>query len=241
MLDWSTTRGRSIIKDPGLFPCRCIFHVEPLYRLVSLTVTSSKDPIRIMLVDDHPERSASVEAKLKASGFEVICRLPTATGLLFQIEQLQPDLVLIDLQSPGRDVLESLSVVNSYNPKPVVMFSDEDDPAFIEEAVDAGVTAYMMEELNPQRVKPVIDLAIAQFKSYQSLRQALDDARTKLASQSVIEEAKQLLMAQHKISEDKAHKTLRTLSMDTNQSLPEAARSVIKILGKAGDNGNKDE
>lgn len=220
-----------MICDPGLSLCSYVSHVKFLLQLAYLIMTTSKDPIRIMLVDDHPERSASVEEKLKASGFEVISRLPSAAGLLFQIEQLQPDLVLIDLQSPGRDVLESLSVVNSYNPKPVVMFSSEDDPDFIEEAVDAGVTAYMMEELNPQRVKPVIDLAIAQFKSYQSLRQALDDARTKLASHSVIEEAKQLLMAQHGINEDKAHKTLRTLSMDSNMSLPEAARSVIKILG----------
>lgn len=190
-----------------------------------------------MLVDDHVERSASVEEKLRASGFEVISRLPSATGLLFQIEQHQPDLVLIDIQSPGRDVLESLSVVNHHNPRPVVMFSHKEDPAFIEQAVDAGVTAYMMDELNPERVKPVIDLAIAQFKSYQSLRKALDDARTKLASQSVIEEAKQLLMAQRGISEDKAHKTLRTLSMDTNQSLPDAARSVINILGKPRGSG----
>lgn len=197
-----------------------------------MTPPSARDPIRIMLVDDHVERSASVEEKLRDSGFEVISRLPSATGLLFQIEQHQPDLVLIDIQSPGRDVLESLSVVNHHNPRPVVMFSHEEDPAFIEQAVDAGVTAYLMDELNPDRVKPVIDLAIAQFKSYQSLRRALDDARTKLASQSVIEEAKQLLMEQRGISEDKAHKTLRTLSMDTNQSLPEAARSVINILGK---------
>ncbi len=234
-------QGRSIINGPESFSCCNIYHDQIFPELVLLTMVASNDPIRIMLVDDHPERSASVEEKLKASGFDVICRLPSASGLLFQIEQLQPDLVLIDLQSPGRDVLESLSVVNHYNPKPVVMFSDEDDPAFIEEAVDAGVTAYMMEELHPQRVKPVIDLAMAQFKSYQSLRKALDDARTKLASQSVIEEAKQLLMTQHGINEDKAHKTLRTLSMDTNQSLPEAARSVIKILGKNRGNGNDHE
>lgn len=84
-----------------------------------MTPPSVRDPIRIMLVDDHVERSASVEEKLRDSGFEVISRLPSATGLLFQIEQHQPDLVLIDIQSPGRDVLESLSVVNHHNPRPV--------------------------------------------------------------------------------------------------------------------------
>ena len=197
-----------------------------------MTTTTKKHPIRIMLVDDQPERAASVEEKLTATGFVVLSRLPSATGLLFQIEQHQPDLVLIDLQSPGRDVLESLSVVNHYNPKPVVMFTKEDDPSYIEEAVDAGVTAYLMDELDIQRVKPIIDLAIAQFKHYQSLRKALDEAQTKLDSQSVIERAKKLLMNQHKIDEEKAHKTLQMLSMDTNQSLPQAAKAVISIIEK---------
>ncbi len=197
-----------------------------------MTTASEKRPIRIMLVDDQSERAASVEEKLTAAGFVVLSRLPSATGLLFQIEQHQPDLVLIDLQSPGRDVLESLSVVNHYNPKPVVMFTREDDPSYIEEAVDAGVTAYLMDELDTQRVKPIIDLAIAQFKHYQSLRTALNEAQTKLESQSVIEKAKKLLMNQHKIDEEKAHKTLQTLSMDTNQSLPQAAKAVISIIEK---------
>ena len=193
---------------------------------------ADNDPIKIMLVDDHFERAASVEEKLSAAGFIVLCRLPTTTGLLHQIEQHQPDMVLIDLQSPGRDVLESLSVLNNHNPKPVVMFTEKDDPAYIEAAVDAGVTAYLMDELNPKRVKPIIDLAIAQFKSYQSLRQALDEAQRKLASQSIIEKAKTVLMKKHNIDENKAHKTLRTLSMDTNQSLPDAAKSVIDLMEK---------
>lgn len=193
---------------------------------------ADNDPIKIMLVDDHLERAASVEEKLTSAGFIVLCRLPTTTGLLHQIEQHQPDMVLIDLQSPGRDVLESLSVLSHHNPKPVVMFTEEDDPAYIEAAVDAGVTAYLMDELNPKRVKPIIDLAIAQFKSYQSLRQALDEAQRKLANQSIIEKAKVLLMKKHNIDENKAHKTLRTLSMDTNQSLPDAAKSVIELMEK---------
>lgn len=193
---------------------------------------SSKAPIRIMLVDDQPDRSAVVEEKLSDAGFEVVSRLPSANALLHQIAQHQPDVVLIDLQSPGRDVLESLSIANNQVPRPVVMFSAEEDSDFIEQAVDAGVTAYFMEGFNPQRVKPIVDLAIAQFKSYQSLRQALNDAQDRLASQSVIDQAKQLLMSQHGISEDEAHKTLRNLSMETNQNLREAAKSVIKIISK---------
>jgi response regulator NasT len=179
--------------------------------------TSSPQSVRVMLVDDLPERAAIVDSHLVAAGYDVVSRLPTASGLLFQIEQHRPDIILIDLQSPGRDVLESLSVINAHNPTPVVMFSEEEDPSFIEEAVDAGVTAYLMGSFDTQRVKPVIDVAIAQFKSFQSLRLALDTTRDRL---------------EHKFTEQEAHQQLRSLSMDTNQSLQQAALSVVTILDK---------
>jgi response regulator NasT len=197
-----------------------------------MTSEVEKNHARVMLVDDLPQRSARVEEKLIQDGFEVISILPSATGLLFQIEQLKPDIILIDLQSPGRDVLDSLSVINAHNPTPVVMFSEEEDPDFIKDAVDAGVTAYMMGGVDTEKVKPVIDVAMAQFKSYQSLRQKLDTTRTQLESLSVIDKAKRLLMDQQGISEDSAHKVLRNLSMDSNQSLPQAAKSVVQILNK---------
>lgn len=197
-----------------------------------MTSVAATNHARVMLVDDLPQRSARVEEKLIQDGFDVISILPSATGLLFQIEQLKPDIILIDLQSPGRDVLDSLSVINDHNPTPVVMFSEEEDPDFIKDAVDAGVTAYMMGGVDTEKVKPVIDVAMAQFKSYQSLRQKLDTTRTQLESLSVIDKAKRLLMDQQGISEDSAHKVLRNLSMDSNQSLPQAAKAVIQILNK---------
>jgi response regulator NasT len=206
-----------------------------------MSVATQNNIVRVMLVDDVPQRSVRVAEKLTGDGFDVIARLPSAAGLLFQIEQQKPDVILIDLQSPGRDMLESLSVINIHNPTPVVMFSEEEDPSYIEEAVDAGVTAYMVGGVEAERVKPVIDVAMAQFKSFQALRQALDSTRTQLESLSVIDRAKSLLMQQHSVSEDKAHKLLRTLSMDTNQSLPQAAESVIKILSQNKKNsGNHD-
>lgn len=194
---------------------------------------SSLSPVRVMLVDDLPERAAIVDSHLVAAGYEVVSRLPTASGLLFQIEQHRPDIILIDLQSPGRDVLESLSVINAHNPTPIVMFSEEEDPSFIEEAVDAGVSAYLMGSVDANRVKPVIDVAIAQFKSFQSLRKALNSTRDRLESLSVIDKAKSLLIKQHKFTEEEAHQQLRSLSMDTNQSMQQAAQSVISILAKS--------
>jgi len=106
-----------------------------------MSATTQNNLVRVMLVDDVPQRSARVAEKLTGEGFDVIARLPSAVGLLFQIEQQKPDVILIDLQSPGRDMLDSLSVVNVHNPTPVVMLSEEEDPGFIKDAVDAGVTA----------------------------------------------------------------------------------------------------
>ncbi|MBT6105846.1 MAG: ANTAR domain-containing protein [Porticoccaceae bacterium] len=194
--------------------------------------TSFPQTVRVMLVDDLPERAAIVNTHLVVAGYEVVSRLPTASGLLFQIEQHRPDIILIDLQSPGRDVLESLSVINAHNPTPVVMFSEEEDPGFIAEAVDAGVSAYLMGSFDAKRVKPVIDVAIAQFKSFQSLRQALDTTRDRLETLSTIDKAKSLLIQQHQFTEEQAHQQLRSLSMDSNLTMQQAAQSVVTILGK---------
>ena len=203
-----------------------------LTKTPNLMTASTSKSVRVMLVDDLPERAAIVDKHLVAAGYDVVSRLPTASGLLFQIEQHRPDIILIDLQSPGRDVLESLSVINAHNPTPVVMFSEEEDPSFIEEAVDAGVSAYLMGSFDANRVKPVIDVAIAQFKSFQSLRQALDTTRGRLESLSIIDKAKSLLIKQHKFTEQEAHQQLRSLSMDSNQTMQQAAQSVVTILGK---------
>ena len=192
--------------------------------------TSFPQTVRVMLVDDLPERAAIVNTHLVVAGYEVVSRLPTASGLLFQIEQHRPDIILIDLQSPGRDVLESLSVINAHNPTPVVMFSEEEDPGFIAEAVDAGVSAYLMGSFDAKRVKPVIDVAIAQFKSFQSLRQALDTTRDRLETLSTIDKAKSLLIQQHQFTEEQAHQQLRSLSMDSNLTMQQAAACCIVRL-----------
>lgn len=187
-----------------------------------------------MLVDDHPDRACLVEAELQAQGFEVLSLIPTASGLLFQMEQLKPDVVLIDLESPDRDVLESLSLINDHNPRPVVMFSQEQDPDFISQAVNAGVTAYLCEDINPAKVKPAIDAAMAQFENFQKIRQQLIDTQTQLQDRKTIDRARGLLMDQHKLSEAKAFEMLRKFAMDNNKSLGESARLVVQMLEKTG-------
>lgn len=188
--------------------------------------------LRLILVDDDRERATSVEANLRRVGFDVLSVIPTASGLLYQMAQQQPDVVIIALDSPDRDVLESLTIASSHNPRPVVMFSGSGDQAFISDAIRAGVTAYQTEDISPARVRAAIDVAVAQFSAFSDLRQQLTDARRQLEDRKLIEKAKGLLMSVHQVEEAEAFSTLRKLAMDRHKSLGETAADVISIMEK---------
>lgn len=183
-----------------------------------------------MLVDDDTARAASVEEALAANGIKVLSVVSATSALLYQIEQQRPDVVLIDLKFPGRDILESLAVINAHNPMPMIMFSQQDDPEYIGQAFKAGVSTYITEGVNADKVKPIIDVALAQFKSFQSLRDELRTVRHELHSSQLIARAKALLIQHRGIDELEAHKLMHRLSMDNNLKLAEVARTVIATL-----------
>ena len=198
-----------------------------------------REALRLILVDDDRQRSSAVADSLQAVGFEVLSVIPTAAGLLFQMAEREPDVVIIALDSPDRDVLESLSIASAHNPRPVVMFSGGADQGFIGEAIRAGVTAYQAEDISPERVQAAIDIAVAQFSAFNELKLELDDTRRQLQQRKVVERAKGLLMEIHKVSEDEAYSTLRKLAMDKHQSLGDTARDVIAILERTGGGGSR--
>ncbi len=193
-------------------------------------------PLRVILVDDHRGRAGAVEQKLCDVGFDVVSVIPTAAGLLYQMAQREPDVVIIALDSPDRDVLESLAIASTHNPRPVVMFSEAGDPAFISDAIRAGVTAYQAEDISPSRVRAAIDVAVAQFSAFDDLKRELDETRRQLAERKLVEKAKGLLMSVHQVSEDEAFSTLRKLAMDKNRTLGETAEDVIAILARHSHN-----
>ena len=190
-------------------------------------------PLQLILVDDNQHRSASVERNLQQLGFEVLAVITTGSGLLYQMAQHEPDVVIIALDSPDRDVLESLSIASAHNPRPVLMFSESGDQGFITDAIRAGVTAYQAEDISPARVRAAIDVAVAQFSAFCSIRSELDETRRQLSDRKLVERAKGLLMAVHKVPEDEAFSTLRKLAMDKNRTLGETAGDVIAILEKS--------
>ncbi|MFK8049129.1 MAG: ANTAR domain-containing response regulator [Halioglobus sp.] len=202
--------------------------------------SESKSPLRVIIVDDDLSRAAAVESQLREVGFEVLSIIPTASGLLYQMAQQEPDVVIIALDSPDRDVLESLTIASAHNPRPVVMFSEAGDKSFINDAIGAGVTAYQSEGISPTRVRAAIDIAIAQFSQFRMLREELDKTRRQLAERKLVEKAKGLLMRVHGVAEDEAFNTLRKLAMDKNRTLGESASEVIEIVERSqrrGTNG----
>ncbi len=180
-----------------------------------------------MLVDDDLERRALVAAALADAGLVVVAELGTADGLLRAVSGCMPDVVIIDLESPDRDILESMRCLSRDNPHPVVMFATQSDSGTIREAIEAGVSAYVVDGLSPGRVWSVVEVAVARFRQYALLQSELVEARTSLAQRKVVERAKGILMERGRRTEHDAYHALRKLAMDQNKTLAEIAKGVI--------------
>jgi response regulator NasT len=188
-----------------------------------------RDRIRIALVDDKPERSGDLERALAAEGYEVLARLCGGGDLRARIAELAPDVVIVDMQSPDRDVLEDMARLQSETPRPIVMFVDESDSDSIQAAVRAGVSAYVVDGLRSRSVRPIVEVAIARFRAFQALREELDAARESLEERKLVERAKGILMQRRGVSEQEAYGLLRRAAMDRQQKLVEVARHLIAM------------
>jgi response regulator NasT len=185
--------------------------------------------LRVLVVDESRMRAADICAGLALAGHQVAAILPSALDLADQVGKLRPDVILIETDSPSRDTLEHLGVVNREAPRPVVIFARESDADVIRAAVRAGVSAYVVDGLDPQRIQPVIEVARARFEDYQALRRELADATQKLSERKVVERAKGILMKSRNMDEDAAYKTLRRLAMDRGKPLAAVARDVVDM------------
>lgn len=199
-----------------------------------MVTTQAKPPLRIMLVDDDPKRAGWVEQCLNGMGFDTCAVVGNAMRVLKVITEVAPDVIIIDMDSPGRDILESLTILAAHQPTPVVMFSDEEDPDFIRRAVDAGVSTYLVGGIDPVKVEPIIEIAMAQFRSFQQLKTALDETRLELSERHTVDKAKRILMRSHDLSEARAFAYLRGQAMDCGARIADIAQRVIKLSESGG-------
>lgn len=185
--------------------------------------------LRILVIDESRVRAAELCGGLALAGHQVAAVLPTALDLTAQIERIKPDIILIETDSPSRDTLENLALMDRDMPRPVIILTPEDDTDVIRAAFKAGVSAYVVDNLDLARLKPIIDVAIARFDSHQSLKQELAAATRKLSERKVVEKAKGILMKTRGLTEDEAYAALRTLAMERAQPLAKVAGDLLAM------------
>ena len=190
--------------------------------------TEPLDPsYKIVIVDLNPIRAAILEDGLREAGYTHVVRIDEMQQLLQRIYAIDPDVILIDLENPSRDVLEQMFQVSRAVKRPIAMFVDQSDAASIEAAVDAGVSAYIVGSMQKERIKSILDLCISRFNAFSRLQNELEKTRSQLEERKVIDRAKGILMKAKSITEEQAYALLRKTAMNENKKIADVAQSVI--------------
>jgi len=185
--------------------------------------------LRVLLIADSTRDVSLLEDGLRRAGYEVIEVAANAAALLDRIAATQPDVIIIDSESPTRDTLEMLAFVNARQPRPIVVFTEDRDNKTIQAALKAGVTAYIVAGMQPDRLQPILDVAVARFEQDRALREELKSTQDRLAERKVIERAKGVVMKQKGVGEEEAYAVMRKLAMDRNKRILEIAQQIIDV------------
>jgi len=185
--------------------------------------------LRILLINDTPKKVGRLRAALIEAGFEVIDESGLIIDLPARVEAVRPDVILIDSDSPGRDVMEQVCLVTRDQPRPIVMFTDEQNPDVMRQAIQSGVSAYIVEGIQAQRLKPILDVAMVRFESDQALRAQLSARDQQMAERKRVELAKGMLMQMKNCNEEEAYTLMRRQAMSRQQKLIQVAEQIIAM------------
>ena len=201
-------------------------------------VIIAPDLVQIVPGDAHAEalaeRSRQLRIGLLESGYNIVAVLPADTFLNERLAQLQPDMIIVDAESDARDSLEHVVVATRDERRPIVLFTNDNDTTHVKDAVAAGVSAYVVAGLAPERIRPILDVAMARFEHEQGLRRQLADARSELQDRKVIDRAKSLLMQRQNLPEAEAYARLRKAAMDKGLKLGEVAQRMLDAADLLG-------
>jgi response regulator NasT len=185
--------------------------------------------LRILLINDTPKKVGRLRAALIEAGFEVIDESGLIIDLPARVEAVRPDVILIDSDSPGRDVMEQVCLVTRDQPRPIVMFTDEQNPDIMRQAIQSGVSAYIVEGIQAQRLKPILDVAMVRFESDQALRAQLNARDQQMIERKRVELAKGMLMQMKSCNEEEAYTLMRRQAMSRQQKLIQVAEQIIAM------------
>ena len=187
--------------------------------------------LSIVVVEPDRDRAILIVDSLRDAGSYDIHVISEPTGLARRIQALSPDVVLIDVESPSRDTLEELALASGPLDRPVAMFVDRDGEGLTDTAIEAGVSAYVVDGMKPQRVKPIMDAAIARFRMFQRMRTELAATKKALEERKVIDRAKGILMKARKIDEDEAYALMRKTAMTQGRKMADVAEAIVTAAG----------
>ncbi|MDK4701606.1 MULTISPECIES: ANTAR domain-containing response regulator [Rhizobium] len=191
----------------------------------------SRLDLTILVIDENAIRASIIEEGLREAGHARVTVIHEVQGVARTIETLRPDVIIIDLENPNRDMMEHLFQLTRTVGRPIAMFVDRSDTASIEAAVEAGVSAYIVDGLKKERVKPILDMAVSRFNAFSRLQRELADAKSALEERKIVERAKGILMKMRGLSEDEAFALLRQTAMNEKKKMSEIAQSVVTAAG----------
>jgi len=182
---------------------------------------------KIVIIDESPIRAAILEEGLREAGYTEVVQVNEMQSLLARISSLDPDIIVIDLENPSRDSLEQMFQVSRAVRRPIAMFVDQSDSAMIQASVDAGVSAYIVDGLKKERIKPILDLCVSRFNAFARLQDELDRTKNALEERKVIDRAKGILMKLKGLTEEEAYVLMRSTAMREKKKIGEIAQSIL--------------
>lgn len=186
--------------------------------------------LKVLLAENNHKKANALMNILENTDYDIYHIAHSGVPLLKDVEQLNPDVIIIDIESPDRDMLENLNQIYQLAPKPIVVFSEQQNTCTtVNQMVKSGVSAYVVGEVNQERVKSIVDIAIARFGLFQGLKQELADTKQKLSSQKNIEKAKRWLMDTKQLSETDAYHFIRKIAMDNSQKMDDVAKNILSV------------
>lgn len=186
--------------------------------------------LKVLLAESNPIKAQALMSILSNAEYDIYHIGHSGVPLLRDVEQLNPDVIIIDIESPNRDMLENLNQISQFAPKPIIVFSEQQNThTTINQMVKSGVSAYVVGEVNQTRVKSIIDVAIARFEVFQELKRELADTKQKLSSQKNIDKAKRWLMETKQLSEIDAYHFIRKIAMDNSQKMDDVAKNILSV------------
>ncbi len=191
----------------------------------------SRLDLTILVIDENTIRASIIEEGLREAGHVRVTVIHEVQGVARIIDTLRPDVIIIDIENPNRDMMEHLFQLTRTVGRPIAMFVDRSDTASIEAAVDAGVSAYIVDGLKKERVKPILDMAVSRFNAFSRLQRELADAKSALEERKVVERAKGILMKMRGLSEEEAFALLRQTAMNEKKKMSDIAQSVVTAAG----------